>query len=138
MIAYAGLGANLPQDAIYPSSSVDDKKTQLNADNTYVLHFAADRIPPVKGFWSLTMYDQRGFFVDNPLNRYAVRGERLTESSDGSVDIYVQRENPGPEKESNWLPAPASGDFNLMLRTYWPDQKIVDGSWNPPAVTRTN
>ncbi|WP_433562380.1 DUF1254 domain-containing protein [Nocardia sp. CA-151230] len=138
MIAYGGLGANLPQDAIYPSSSVDEKKIQLNADNTYVLHFAADQIPPVKGFWSLTMYNQRGYFVDNPLNRYAVRGERLTKGSDGSVDIYVQRENPGPEKESNWLPAPESGDFNLMLRTYWPDQKIVDGSWNPPAVTRTN
>ncbi|MET8424920.1 DUF1214 domain-containing protein [Nocardia sp. NPDC004860] len=103
MIAYAGLGATLPQDAIHPSSTVDDKKTQLNADSTYVLHFAADQIPPVKGFWSLTMYDQRGFFVDNPLNRYAVRGERLTKSSDGSVDIYVQRENPGPEKEANRL-----------------------------------
>ncbi|MBF6241032.1 DUF1254 domain-containing protein [Nocardia otitidiscaviarum] len=138
LVAYGGLGANLPQDAIYPATRVDDQNTQLIADRTYVLHFAADQIPPVKGFWSLTMYNEQGFFVDNPINRYAVRGERLTNNPDGSVDIYIQRENPGPEKESNWLPTPASGDFNLMLRTYWPDQAIVDGSWNPPAVTRTN
>ncbi|MFC9995103.1 DUF1254 domain-containing protein [Nocardia sp. NPDC127526] len=138
LVAYGGLGANLPQDAIYPATRVDDKNTQLVADHAYVLHFAADQIPPVKGFWSLTMYNEQGFFVDNPINRYAVRGERLAKNPDGSVDIYIQRENPGPEKESNWLPAPASGEFNLMLRTYWPDRTIVDGTWNPPAVTRTN
>ncbi|MEC3920491.1 DUF1254 domain-containing protein [Nocardia sp. CDC160] len=138
IVAYAGLGANLPQDALYPGTYVDEKNNRLNADHTYVLHFAADTIPPVHGFWSLTMYDGKGFFVENPINRYSVRGERLTANPDGSVDIYVQRENPGPAKESNWLPAPESGDFNLMLRTYWPDQKIVDGSWNPPAVTVSN
>ncbi|GAB0102703.1 DUF1254 domain-containing protein [Nocardia sp. JMUB6875] len=136
VVAYAGLGANLPQDAIYPNTRVDEKNTQLNADHTYVLHFPAGQVPPVKGFWSLTMYDDRGFFVDNPINRYAVRGETLAKNPDGSVDIYIQRENPGPARESNWLPA--SGDFNVMMRTYWPDQAIIDGTWNPPAVTRTN
>ncbi|MFD7847101.1 DUF1214 domain-containing protein [Nocardia sp. NPDC059764] len=138
IIAYAGLGANLPQDAIYPATAVDDKNTQLTSDRPYVLHFPADGIPPVKGFWSLTMYNDRGFFVDNPINRYAVRGEALTKNPDGSVDIHIQRENPGPAKESNWLSAPASGPFNVLLRTYWPDQAVIDGTWNarpspPPA-----
>lgn len=135
IVSYAGLGANLPQDALYPGTHVDDKNNQLNADHNYVLHFPADKIPPVHGFWSLTMYDDKGFFVANPINRYALRGELLPKNPDGSVDIYIQRETPGPAKESNWLPTPASGDFNLMLRTYWPDQKIIDGTWNPPAVT---
>ncbi|WP_051037188.1 DUF1254 domain-containing protein [Nocardia otitidiscaviarum] len=138
VVAYAGLGANLPQDAIYPSARVDATGTQLNADHSYVLHFPADQVPPVKGFWSLTMYNDRGFFVDNPINRYAVRGEHVHTNPDGSLDIYIQRENPGAEKESNWLPAPAAGDFNVMLRLYWPEQRIVDGDWNPPAITRTN
>ncbi|WP_306358830.1 MULTISPECIES: DUF1254 domain-containing protein [unclassified Nocardia] len=136
VVAYAGLGANLPQDAIYPATRVDASNTQLTSENSYVLHFDADQLPPVQGFWSLTMYDEQGFFVDNPANRYAVRGERLTKSPDGSVDVYIQRENPGTDKESNWLPTPASGDFNMLLRLYWPDQAIIDGSWNPPAVTR--
>ncbi len=102
-----------------------------------MLHFDADQLPPVQGFWSLTMYDEQGFFVDNPDNRYAVRGERPTKNPDGSVDIYIQRENPGADKEPNWLPTPAAGDFTMLLRLYWPDQGIIDGSWNPPAVTRS-
>ncbi|MEV6772018.1 DUF1254 domain-containing protein [Nocardia sp. NPDC051030] len=137
-VAHGGLGANLPQDAIYPSTRVDASNSALAPDHNYVLHFDADKIPPVKGFWSLTVYNEQGFFVDNPINRYAVRGERLAKNPDGSVDIYIQRETPGPEKESNWLPTPASGDFNLMLRTYWPDNTIIDGTWNPPAVQKTN
>ncbi|MBF6183473.1 DUF1254 domain-containing protein [Nocardia otitidiscaviarum] len=136
VVAYAGLGANLPQDAIYPATRVDASNTQLTSEHSYVLHFDASQLPPVQGFWSLTMYDEQGFFVDNPDNRYAVRGERLTKNPDGSVDIYIQRENPGADKESNWLPTPADGDFNMLLRLYWPDQAIIDGSWNPPAVTR--
>ncbi|MDM1885806.1 DUF1254 domain-containing protein [Mycobacteroides abscessus] len=135
VVAYGGLGANLPQDTIYPATRVDADGNPLRAEHAYVLHFPADQIPPVRGFWSLTMYNEEGFFVDNPINRYAVRGERLAKNPDGSVDIYIQRENPGAAKESNWLPTPAAGNFNLLLRTYWPDQKIIDGTWNPPAVT---
>lgn len=135
VVAHGGLGANLPQDAIYPATRVDADGKQLRAEHAYILHFPADQIPAVRGFWSLTMYNEEGFFVDNPLNRYAIRGERLAKNPDGSVDIYIQRETPGAAKESNWLPTPAAGDFNLMLRTYWPDQKIIDATWNPPAVT---
>ncbi|MGW4530658.1 DUF1254 domain-containing protein [Nocardia sp. NPDC004340] len=138
VIAYAGLGANLPQDALYPGAHVDAKNQPLDSAHNYVLHFPADQIPPVHGFWSVTMYDGKGFFVENPINRYAVRGELLSKNPDGSVDIYIQREKPEPAKESNWLPAPESGNFNLMLRTYWPDEKIIDGTWNPPAVTIAN
>ncbi len=129
------LGANLPQDAIYPATRIDANGNQLRSDNTYILHFEANQIPPVHGFWSLTLYNQRGFFVDNPISRYAVRGEQLAKNPDGSIDIYIQQKNPGPPKESNWLPTPTSGEFNLMLRTYWPDDAVVDGSWNPSPVS---
>ncbi|HEX7323554.1 MAG TPA: DUF1254 domain-containing protein [Mycobacterium sp.] len=135
VVAHGGLGANLPQDAIYPATRVDDAHAQLRAGNAYLLHFDADKAPPVKGFWSLTLYDERGFFAENPINRYAVRGEHLARNPDGSTDIYIQRENPGSARQSNWLPAPESGDFNLMLRLYWPAQTVIDGTWNPPAVT---
>ncbi len=134
MVAYAGLGANLPQDAIYPAAYVDGGSAPLSGDNAYILRFDADQVPQVGGFWSLTMYNEDGYFIDNPLNRYAVRGEHLRVNPDGSVEIYIQSHNPGPDKESNWLPAPAAGAFNVMLRLYWPGIEIIDGIWNPPAV----
>ena len=87
-------------------------------------------------FWSLKVYNEKGFFVDNPINRYAVRGESLQRNPDGSVDIAIRRRSPDGGRQTNWLPVPAAGDFNLMLRLYWPDISILDGSWNPPAVTR--
>ncbi len=137
MITAFGLGANLPQDAVYPTSEVDASGKPYDGANKYTLHFGKDRLPPAEGFWSLTMYDSGFFFVDNPLNRYTLsqRGN-LTVNSDGSVDLYLQHENPGKEKEANWLPAP-SGKFILMLRLYWPTQtppSIIDGTWKPPAV----
>ncbi|MFE2997044.1 DUF1254 domain-containing protein [Nocardia sp. NPDC059246] len=137
-IAHGGLGANLPEDAIYPNTRTDATAAQLNSDRNYVLHFAPDQIPPVHAFWSVTMYNDKGFFIANPINRYAVRGEQLHKNPDGSLDIYIQRENPGAARESNWLPAPASGDFNLVLRLYWPDPTIVGGTWNPPGITATH
>jgi hypothetical protein len=105
LVAHGGLGANLPEDAIYPNTRVDDNGAMLNSDRNYVLHFGADELPPVHAFWSLTMYNDKGFFIANPLNRYAVRGETLPKNPNGSVDVYIQRQNPGPERESNWLPA---------------------------------
>lgn len=135
-VAWVGLGANLPADAIYPMTRVDSEGQPLDGANRYILHFAPGELPPVDGFWSLTMYNNRQFFVRNPLSRFAI-GDRnpLTLNSDGSLDLYIQHESPGPEKESNWLPAPADG-FNLMLRLYWPKQAVLDGTWIPPVVTR--
>ncbi len=133
-----GLGANRPQDAVYPTSIVDGAGKPLNGANKYVMHFAKGETPPVQGFWSLTMYDENYFFVANPLNKYTVspRNE-LKANADGSIDLYLQNESPGKDMESNWLPAPKGG-FILMLRLYWPNEKdptILNGSWKPPAVS---
>lgn len=137
LITAIGLGANRPQDAVYPTSEADADGKPYSGANKYVMHFPAGQLPPVNGFWSLTMYDAAYFFVDNPLNRYTLSARNeLKKNADGSVDLYLQHENPGPDKESNWLPAP-EGKFVLMLRLYWPkesDPSILDGSWKLPAV----
>jgi hypothetical protein len=141
LITAIGLGANLPQDAVYPTTEVDAQGNPYDGANNYVLHFAKGQMPPVNGFWSLTLYDENFFFVDNPLNRHTLSARNsLNVNADGSVDIYLQHENPGPEKESNWLPAPA-GRFIPMLRLYWPKEtppSIIDGSWKPPAIEQVN
>lgn len=102
------------------------------------MHFAKGQLPPAKGFWSLTMYDQDYFFVANPLNRYSISARQdLKANADGSVDLYIQHQSPGADKESNWLPAPAD-KFVLMLRLYWPDPQapsILNGSWTIPQVS---
>jgi hypothetical protein len=107
--------------------------------NKYVVHFPKGRLPPVGGFWSLTMYDENYFFVDNPISRYSISArQNLKSNPDGSVDLYIQKDSPGPDKESNWLPAPA-GKFVLMFRLYWPNAKppsIIDGSWSPPPAKK--
>ena len=133
-ITAIGLGANLPEDAIYPNTGVDSEGDLLDGDNEYVLHFPKGQTPPVKGFWSLTMYNDQYFFVANPLNRYTLSPRNpLKYNSDGSLDLYIQNESPGTEKESNWLPAPKD-KFNLMLRLYWPEESVINGTWKPPAV----
>ncbi len=136
-ITAIGLGANRPQDAVYPTSEVDGDGKPYNGARRYVMHFAKGETPPADGFWSLTMYDAEFFFVANPLNRYTLSERNaLKTNPDGSVDLYIQHENPGKEKESNWLPAPKD-KFVLMLRMYWPREKppsIIDGSWKIPPV----
>jgi hypothetical protein len=129
-----GLGANLPQDAVYPSALVDAAGEPLEGDKPYVLHFDKDQLPPVNAFWSLTMYDKDGYFVPNPLQRYAARDSRLEKNPDGSVDIYLQADSPGKAREANWLPAPKDAPFTLLLRMYWPKQPVIDGSYRPPGV----
>jgi hypothetical protein len=136
-VTMIGLGANRPQDAVYPTSKVDASGKPYSGANKYVMHFAKGQLPPVKGFWSLTMYDAEMFFVDNPLNRYTFsQRNKFNVNDDGSVDLYIQHENPGKDREANWLPAP-KGAFVLMLRLYWSpdtDPTILNGSWQPPAV----
>jgi hypothetical protein len=136
-VAYAGLGANTVEDAIYPSAITDADGKPFHSDNRYAIHFDKAEIPPVRAFWSLTMYDERQLFTDNPLNRYAI-GDRdqLKFNADGSLDLYIQRESPGTDKENNWLPAPKSGAFSMNLRLYWPKPEALDGTWTPPVVER--
>ena len=139
LIAAIGLGANRPQDAVYPTSQADAKGRPYSGKYKYVMHFPKGKLPPVDGFWSLTMYNADYFFYGNPLNRYTLSARNdLKANADGSVDLYLQHENPGPEKESNWLPAP-EGKFILMLRLYWPKEtppSIIDGSWAIPPVVK--
>ena len=105
------------------------------------MHFPKGQLPPVDGFWSLTMYNAEYFFCANPLNRYTLSArDNLKTNADGSVDLYLQHESPGPAMESNWLPAPA-GRFILMLRLYWPNEyspSIIDGTWTIPAIQKVS
>lgn len=139
LVTAIGLGANRPQDAIYPTSLKDADGRDYNGANKYVMHFPKGQLPPVRGFWSLTMYDANYFFVANPLNRYSISArQNLKTNADGSTDIYIQNQSPGRDKESNWLPAPA-GKFVLMLRMYWPNEKspsIINGTWKPPTAKK--
>ncbi|MBR0784128.1 DUF1254 domain-containing protein [Bradyrhizobium iriomotense] len=134
-----GLGANRPQDAVYPTSTKDAEGRKYNGTNRYVIRFPKGQLPPAQGFWSVTMYDADYFFVANPINRYSISArQNLKSNPDGSTDLYIQKESPGKDKESNWLPAPA-GDFVLMMRLYWPSEKnpsIINGSWKIPPVKK--
>lgn len=138
-VTMVGLGANLPEDAVYPGANIDSNGNKLNGANRYTIHFNKGQMPPVNGFWSLTMYDGQLFFVPNALNRYTLSGRnKFTTNEDGSVDLYIQTDSPGGEKENNWLPAP-DGDMHLTLRLYWPKEtppSILDGTWQPPKVER--
>lgn len=137
IIALAGLGANQPDDAIYPINIADAGGKPLLGENNYVLHFSREQLPPVDAFWSITMYDGAGFAVANPINRFAI-GDRdqLKYNPDGSLDLHIQHENPGPEHESNWLPAPEKGPLGITMRLYGPKMQALDGRWLPPAVER--
>jgi hypothetical protein len=136
IVAQLGLGANLPEDAIYPINLADDSGKPLEGANNYRLHFEKGDTPPVDAFWSVTLYDSQGFQVANPLNRFAVSSWMpFKYNADGSLDLYFQNESPGSNKEANWLPAP-KGSFNLTMRLYAPRSEALTGKWNPPPVTR--
>jgi hypothetical protein len=141
VVTAIGLGANRPQDAVYPTSLKDANGSAYDGTNKYVIRLEKDQTPPVEGFWSITMYNDQYFFVANPINRYSISPrQNLKANPDGSIDIYVQKGSPGADKESNWLPAP-DGKFYLMLRMYWPnesDPSILDGTWTIPPVTKVS
>lgn len=136
IVAQQGLGANLPEDAIYPLNLGDDTGKPLDGANKYTIRFEKGATPPVNAFWSITLYDSEGFQVGNVLNRFAVSSYMpFVVNADGSLDLYFQNESPGADKEANWLPAP-KGPFNLCMRLYGPRPEALTGKWNPPAVKR--
>lgn len=137
IVALVGLGANQPEDAVYPNNLTDADGKPVTGDNRYIVHFDKNQLPPAEAFWSLTMYDSEGFQVANPINRFAI-GDRdsLKYNGDGSLDLYIQHDNPGGEKESNWLPSPASGVLGVTMRLYAPKAEVLDGRWAPPPVRR--
>ncbi|MEZ2131279.1 MULTISPECIES: DUF1254 domain-containing protein [unclassified Sinorhizobium] len=136
IVAQQGLGANLPQDAIYPLNLGDETGQPLDGRNAYTIHFDKDNLPPVDAFWSITLYDDEGFQVANTLNRFAVSSWMPFQyNGDGSLDLYFQRESPGKDKEWNWLPAP-DGPYTLTMRLYAPKADALTGKWNPPPVAK--
>jgi hypothetical protein len=139
IVALVGLGANEPADAIYPLGLVDADGKPLDGSHNYVMHFSKEDLPPVSAFWSLTMYDGEGFPVPNVKNRFAI-GDRdpLMYNADGSLDVYIQHESPGADKEANWLPAPAKGPMPITMRLYGPKPEALEGRWNPPVVKKVN
>lgn len=136
IVTQVGLGANLPEDAVYPLNLGDEAGKPLDGASKYTLHFDKGATPPVRAFWSVTLYDAAGFQVGNTLNRFAVSSWMpFKYNADGSLDLYFQNESPGKDKEANWLPAP-KGPFNLTMRLYSPTSEALTGKWTPPAVTR--
>lgn len=136
IVAQQGLGANLPEDAVYPLNLSDESGKPLDGANKYTIRFEKDALPPVNAFWSITLYDQAGYQVANSLNRFAVSSWMpFKYNPDGSLDLYFQNESPGADKEPNRLPAP-KGPFNLTMRLYAPKQAVLVGKWNPPPVVR--
>jgi hypothetical protein len=126
---------NRPQETKYIYTDDDGAGQQLNGNNIYAITFAKGQTPPVKGFWSLTLYDEYHFFHPNPLNRYSLgtKNKTLKYDVDGALTLYAGAKSPGKDQEANWLPAP-NGRFSLYLRAYWPDEAILDGQWQPPII----
>lgn len=136
VVARMGLGANPPEDAAYKNTYCDGNGRAMEGAYRYRIHFARGQTPPVRAFWSVTMYDENGYFTANPINRFAI-GDRdsLKYNLDGSLDLYIQHDRPRGGKDANWLPAPA-GKFSLSLRMYWPEDSILSGRWTPPPILR--
>jgi hypothetical protein len=136
-IAFVGLGAVQPHDVSYPVAFKDGDDNPFDGSNRYILHFGKGQTPPTNVIWSVSMYDPDGFYVPNPISRYNLSSWMpLKYNPDGSLDIYIQAESPGADMEANWLPAPGSGTFNLVVRNFWPKQAMFDGSWTMPGVKK--
>lgn len=134
IVTQLGLGANLPEDAIYPLNLFDSQNKPLNGSHRYKIHFEKEQLPPVDAFWSITLYDEKGYQVENSLNRFALSSWMpFNHGKDGSLDLYFQHDSPGKTKEANWLPAP-DAPFNLMMRLYAPKNAALVGKWAPPVV----
>ena len=136
-ISKSSMYQNTPEETQYQFREYDSQGKQLDGHNQYTVTFPKGKLPPVKGFWSLTLYNADKFFHANDLNRFSLgtKNKDLKFGADGSLTLYVGAKSPGKDKESNWLPAP-QGTFSLLLRNYWPDQAIIDGTSVPPEVVK--
>nr|WP_281497462.1 DUF1214 domain-containing protein [Ornithinimicrobium sp. F0845] len=135
-VGKSNIFVNTPEETTYFYQDLDMNGDRLDGSKTYSLHFAADQLPPVRGFWSLTLYNRHHFFHPNDLDRYSLgtKNKNLTYGDDGSLTITVGGDAPTTEAaHSNWIPAPPE-EFSVYLRAYWPDQSILEGTWTPPAV----
>ncbi|MBX3442389.1 MAG: DUF1254 domain-containing protein [Planctomyces sp.] len=136
-VAKSNIFVNLQTETKYFYQDLDAKGERLNGGKNYTVTFPKGQLPPVKGFWSLTLYNEHHFFHPNDLKRYSLgtKNKGLKANEDGSLTLYVQADPPDEGKRSNWLPAP-KGDFSLYIRCYWPEAAITEGKWTPPAVNR--
>ncbi|MEO6947216.1 MAG: DUF1254 domain-containing protein [Nitrobacter sp.] len=137
-VAKSNILVNSPNETKYFYQDLDASGARLNSANRYVVTFAKNQTPPVRGFWSLSIYNEHHFFIKNPINRFSVgtKNKDLKPAADGSLTIYVQANAPmDAVQRANWLPAP-KGDFSLYVRAYWPSAEIMGGSWTPPPVQK--
>jgi hypothetical protein len=136
VVAQVSLGAGLPEDTVHPTAYVDADGNPLDGQHRYIVQFEKDAIPPVRAFWSVTVYDRDQYLVGNEQDRFALSDrDPLKRNADGSITLYLQADSPGKDKESNWLPVPRE-EFNVLLRLYWPRQSVLDGEWAPPPIER--
>jgi hypothetical protein len=128
---------NRPDETQYFYTDNDAAGADLNGANSYEVTFPKGQEPPVNGFWSLTLYNDKHLFHANDLNRFSLgtKNKNLKRNTDGSLTLYAGAKSPGGERESNWLPAP-DGHFSLYIRAYWGKEGILDGSWKPPAIRK--
>jgi hypothetical protein len=135
-VAKSNIFANCPEETKYFYQDLDCNGERLDGGKAYTVTFAAGALPPVRGFWSLTLYNEHHFFAVNDLGRYSLgtKSKSLRCGVDGSLTLYVQAPRPAPEYRNNWLPAPDNAAFSLYLRAYWPAEAIASGEWTPPAV----
>ncbi|WP_165856329.1 DUF1254 domain-containing protein [Marinobacter sp. JSM 1782161] len=133
--AKGNMFSNVPQETMYFGADFDSTGDRLDGAGNYTVTFPAGQLPPVNGFWSLTLYNEQHFFYPNELDRFSLgtKNKSLVTNDDGSLTIYVQNENPGGEREANWLPAPED-HFSLYIRAYWPKEAITNGDWTPPTI----
>jgi hypothetical protein len=137
--AVNGIYGNSKQEALYPIYAIDSTGQKLNGASRYRLRFAPGQFPPVRAFWSLTMYElPASLLFANPLNRYLLNSPMMPQfkkDADGGLTLIIQNESPGTDKEANWLPAP-KGPFVMFMRLYWPEPEAVEGKWTAPPLTR--
>ena len=139
-VAKSNIFVNQPEETTYFYQDLDANGARLNGASRYTITFAKGAVPPVRGFWSLTLYNQYHFFEPNDLGRYSLgtKNKNLQYNADGSLTLYVQADAPAENLRSNWLPAPKNGDFTLYIRSYWPEKEILEGTWTPPGAERVN